>query len=67
MCVKIKEFQEKVRADENTMDGLTLTAISDKEQRKHVHTVIRKAFPLFTSDTADDCIVLYSHKNQSMF
>ena len=67
ICSKIREFQEKVKEDENTLDGCTLTAISDKEKRKAVHTIIRKAFPLFTSDTADDCIVLYSHKNQSTF
>ena len=65
ICSKIREFQEKVKEDENTLDGCTLTAISDKEQRKTVHSIIRKAFPMFTSDTADDCIVLYSHKNQS--
>ena len=56
-----------MKEDENTLDGCTLTAISDKEKRKTVHSIIRKAFPMFTSDTADDCIVLYSHKNQSIF
>lgn len=65
VCNRIREFKEKVQEDENTQEGCTLTAIDDKGKRKQVHDIIKRAFPLFTSDTTDDCVVLYSHKNQS--
>ena len=54
-----------MKNDENTPDGCKLSAITEKDKRKQVHDIIRKAFPIFTSDTDGDCIVLYSHKNQS--
>ena len=67
VCNKIQEFKEKVQQDENTQEGCTLTAIDDKGKRKQVHDIIKRAFPMFTSDTTDDCVVLYSYKNQSGF
>lgn len=66
VCNQIREFQEQVKSDENTVAGCKLSAIPEKDKRKRVHDIIRKAFPLFTSDTDGDCVVLYSHKNQSM-
>lgn len=65
VCNKIREFKEKVQQNENTQEGCTLTPMDDKGKRKQVHDIVKRAFPLFTSDTTDDCVVLYSHKNQS--
>ncbi|KAK8808688.1 hypothetical protein WA588_004333 [Blastocystis sp. NMH] len=67
VCNKIQEFKEKVQQDENTQEGCTLTAIDDKGKRKQVHDIIKRAFPMFTSDTTDDCVVLYSYKNQNKY
>ena len=67
VCNRIQEFKEKVQQDENSQEGCMLTAIDDKGKRKQVHDIIKRAFPMFTSDTTDDCVVLYSYKNQSGF
>ena len=66
VCKSIEEFLERVKADPNTTDTCKLPPISDKNNRKYIHQVVREVFPSLVSDTDLDCIILHSCKNQSI-